>query len=51
MYARRFATLLFACLVGLVLSCGPKPGGTGAGRGILVIAIDGLRADHLGVGG
>jgi len=51
MDARRFVSLLLSCLVGLVLSCGPKPAGAGTGRGILLIAIDGFRADHLGIGG
>jgi hypothetical protein len=51
MHARLLAPLLMAGLVALASSCGPKPGAVGEGRGILVIAIDGLRADHLGVGG
>ncbi|MEY2806998.1 MAG: hypothetical protein RIR65_1415 [Planctomycetota bacterium] len=51
MDARRHLPLLLLCLAGLMLACGPKPSGVGTGRGILVIAIDGLRADHLGVGG
>lgn len=41
----RLAVLLALLLLG---ACG-RPGGTGdVGRGVLVIAVDGLRADHVG---
>lgn len=44
----RLLTLLaLAC----VLSCGPKPTSEPWGDGVLVIAIDGLRADHLSCAG
>src|ERR1700745_2062286 len=32
----------------LFCACGPKPTAEKQGHGVLVIAIDGLRADHLG---
>src|SRR5262245_17020867 len=35
----------------LALACGPKPSDERVGRGVLVIAIDGLRADHLSCAG
>lgn len=43
--------LLVPCLVLCLWACGPRPGADHQGRGVLVIAVDGLRADHLGVGG
>ncbi len=43
--------VLLACALVWLCACGPRPGSSGEGRGILVIAIDGLRADHLGIGG
>jgi arylsulfatase A-like enzyme len=37
----------FALGLALLVACGPKPGDEKVGRGVLVIAIDALRADHL----
>jgi arylsulfatase A-like enzyme len=39
------AALLAAAL--LVPACGPPPGGDHAGRGVLIIVVDALRADHV----
>ena len=39
------------CLCACLCACAPRPDDEHEGRGVLVIAIDGLRADHLGVGG
>jgi arylsulfatase A-like enzyme len=44
-------TLVAATVLFLGLACGPKPTAEMEGRGVLVIAIDGLRADHVGVFG
>ena len=41
---KRVGVMILLCAV---LSCGPKPTGEWKGRGILVIAIDALRADHI----
>ena len=48
---RMLSCMTRAALVLLALAChgcAPGPTGGGQGRGVLVIAIDGLRADHLG---
>jgi len=34
-----------------LLSCGPRPGDEAVGRGLVVIVIDALRADHVGASG
>jgi len=36
------------CALGAALGCGPNVGSGMTGRGVIVIAIDGLRADHVG---
>jgi arylsulfatase A-like enzyme len=38
-------------LVLATLSCGPRPGDEKVGRGVLVIVVDALRADHVGACG
>jgi len=48
----RFAVLTLAAVAPLMLAaCGPKPTEEKTGRGVLVIAIDGLRTDHLSCAG
>lgn len=46
-----FRSFLVLCSLAWLCACGPRPGDEHEGRGVLVLAIDGLRADHLGVGG
>ncbi|MBL8858928.1 MAG: sulfatase [Planctomycetes bacterium] len=41
------SSALFVSLALLCAACGPKPTGEMKGRGVLVIAIDALRADHM----
>lgn len=45
--SRRTKTTVVVALLALT-SCGPKPSMDARGRGVLVIAIDALRADHMG---
>lgn len=49
--ARVNRTLLVALAAFTLAACGPKPTNDPLGRGVLVIAIDGLRADHLSAAG
>src|SRR5262245_48323094 len=45
----RSGSMRFALLAGLSLApaCGPQPGGERTGRGVLVVVVDALRADHV----
>ncbi|MCE9595922.1 MAG: sulfatase [Planctomycetes bacterium] len=43
--------LWIAAPVALLVACGPRASNHGAGRGVLLISIDALRADHTGSGG
>jgi arylsulfatase A-like enzyme len=47
MSGRAKRALLISLVLGASLACGPKPRLQARGRGVLVIAIDALRADHL----
>ena len=44
-----FLAVLAVCAA--IAACGPKPTNEPLGRGVLLIAIDGLRADHLSAAG
>jgi arylsulfatase len=43
--------LLLVALVAPFCACGPKPTAEAHGRGVLLISIDALRADHMSIGG
>jgi arylsulfatase len=45
--AQALTTILALAATALAPACGRRPGDTGVGRGVLVIAIDALRADHV----
>jgi arylsulfatase A-like enzyme len=48
----RASALVLAIVAALaVVACGHKPTSSGVGKGVLVIAIDSLRADHTGFSG
>jgi arylsulfatase A-like enzyme len=43
----RSPSLALLAALSLAASCGPRPSGEKTGRGVLVIVVDGLRADHV----